>query len=128
MGLKILGIRGSFIFRVQRWVRGGKIWRDIQLGTDHGSERCKMGSEVLFDGFHFGVYGGMHVFINGGKIGIYGGMHVFIDGGKIGTEIPHFLLGLCEIRGQGIEASFQVLATGVGHDEEGKRKGTGGTT
>jgi hypothetical protein len=97
---------------VQRWVRGGKICRDIQLGADHcsegcklGSEGCKLGSEVLFDGFHFGIDGGMHV---------------FIDGGKIGTELPHFLLGLCEIRGQGIEVSFQVLAMGVGHDEEGK--------
>ena len=67
----------------------------------------------MFDGFHFCVYGGMHV---------------FIYGGNIDTELPHFLLSLCESRGQGIEASFQVLATGVGHDEEGKRKGTGGTT
>jgi hypothetical protein len=85
---------------------------DIHLGADRcsegfklGSEGCKMGSKVLFDGFHFGVNGGIHV---------------FIDGGKIGTELPHFLLGLCEIRGQGIEVSFQVLATCVGHDEEGK--------
>jgi hypothetical protein len=50
-------------------------------------------------------------------------MHVFIDGGKIGTDMLHFLLGLCEIRGQGIEASFQVLATGVGHDEGDNEKG-----
>jgi hypothetical protein len=60
--------------------------------------------------------------------GVDGGMHVFIDGGNIGTELSHFLLGFCEIRVQGIEASFQVLATGVGHDEEGTRKGAGGTT
>jgi hypothetical protein len=71
-----------------------------------------MGSEVLFDVLHFGVDGGMHF---------------FIDGGNIGTELSHFLLGLCEIRVQGIEVSFQVLATGVGHDEEGKQ-GMGGTT
>ena len=64
-----------------------------------------MGSEVMFDGFDFGVYGGMHV---------------FIDGGNIGTELPHFLLGLYESRGQGIEVGFYVLAMGVGHDEEGK--------
>jgi hypothetical protein len=102
MGWKSLGIRGSFTFRVQRWVRGGNICRVIQLGAEHCSEGCKLGSEVLFDGFHFGVYGGMHF---------------FIDGGKIGTNMPHFLLGLCEIRGQGIEASFQVLAMGVGHDK-----------
>jgi hypothetical protein len=120
MELKILGIRGSFTFRVQRWVRGGKICREIKLRTDHcsegctlGSEGCKLGSEVLFDGFHFGVDGGIHV---------------FIDGDKIGTDLLHFLLGLCKIGGQGIEVSFQVLATSVGHDEEGKRKGMGGTT
>ena len=113
MGLKSLGIRGSFTFRVQMWVRGGNISRDIHLGTDHVSEGCNLGSEVLVDGFHFGMYGGMHV---------------CIDGGKIGTELPHFLLGLCEIRGQGIEESFQVLAMNVGHDEEGKQKGMGGTT
>jgi hypothetical protein len=92
---------------------------DIQLGADHcseefklGSEGCKLGSEVLFDGFHFGIDGGMPAFINGGKID---------------TDLPHFLLGLYEIRGQGIEASFQVLAIGVGHDEEGKQKGASGT-
>jgi hypothetical protein len=47
-------------------------------------------------------------------------MHVFIDGGKISTELPQFLLGICEIRGQGIEVSFQVLDTGVGHYVERK--------
>jgi hypothetical protein len=72
-----------------------------------------LGSEVLFDGFHFGVYGGMHV---------------FIDSEKIGIELPHFPLGLYEIRGQGIEARFQFLAMGVGDDERGKLKGMGGTT
>jgi len=46
-------------------------------------------------------------------------MHGFIDGGYIGIELSHFFLGLCEIRLQGIEASFQVLATGMGHDDEG---------
>jgi hypothetical protein len=50
-------------------------------------------------------------------------MNVFIDGGNIGTELSHFLLGLCEIRFQGIEASFQVLATGMGRDDEGTKKG-----
>jgi hypothetical protein len=50
-------------------------------------------------------------------------MHVFIDGGNIGTELSHFLLGLCEIRMQGIEARFQVLATGMGHDDKGTEKG-----
>jgi hypothetical protein len=84
----------------------------MQLGADHrseggklGIEGFKLGSEVLFDVLHFGVDGGMHF---------------FIDGGNIGTELSHFLLGFCQIRVQGIELSFQVLATGVGHDEEGK--------
>ena len=78
---------------------------DIHLSANHVSEGCKLGSEVLFDGFHFVIYGGMYV---------------FIDGGKIGTKLPHFFLGLCETRGHSIEARFQVFATGVGHDEEGK--------
>jgi hypothetical protein len=50
-------------------------------------------------------------------------LHVCIDGGSIGTKMFHFLLGLCEIRLQGIEASFQVLATGMGHDDEGTETG-----
>ena len=48
-------------------------------------------------------------------------------GGNISTELFHFLLGLCEIRLQGIEASFQVLATGMGHDDEGTKKGRVGS-
>jgi hypothetical protein len=98
---------------VQRWVKGGKVCRDIQLGTNHVSEGCKLGSKVLFNGVHFCVYGGMDF---------------LIDGGNIGTELPNFLLGLCESRGQGIEAGFEVLAMGVSHDEDIKHKGTGGTT
>jgi hypothetical protein len=50
-------------------------------------------------------------------------MHVFIDGGNIGIELSHFLLGLCEIRLQGIEVSFQFLATGMSHDDECTEKG-----
>jgi hypothetical protein len=50
-------------------------------------------------------------------------VHVLIDGGDIGTELCHFFLGLCEIRLQGIEAGFQVLAMGMGHDDEGTEKG-----
>ena len=46
-------------------------------------------------------------------------MHPLIGGGNIGTELSHFLLGFCEIRVKGIEASFQVLAIGMGHDDEG---------
>jgi hypothetical protein len=55
-------------------------------------------------------------------------MHAFIDDGNIGTDLSQFLLGFYEIRVQCIEVIFQVLATGVGHDEEGTRKGVGGTT
>jgi hypothetical protein len=62
------------------------------------------------------------------NFGVDGGMHVFIDGGNVGTELSHFMLVFYEIIVQGIEASFQVLDTGVGHDEEGTRKGAGGTT
>ena len=98
MGIKSLGIGGSFTFGLKRWVRGGKICRDMYLDADHRSEGCKLGiegfklgSEVLFDVLHFGIDGGMHV---------------FIDSGNIGTEPSHFLLGFCEIRVQGIEASF----------------------
>jgi hypothetical protein len=105
-------MRGSFTFGLQRWVRGGNICRDMHLGVDHrseggklGIEGFKMGSEFLFDVFNFGVDGGMHV---------------FLYGGNIGTELSHFLMGLYEIRVQGIEASFQFLATSVGHYEEGK--------
>jgi hypothetical protein len=54
-------------------------------------------------------------------------MHFFIDGDNIGIELSHFLLGFCEIRVQGIEVSFQVLATGMGHDDKGTRKWVGGT-
>ena len=92
----------------------------MQLGAYHrsegdklGIEGFKMGSEVLIEVLHFGVNGGMHV---------------FIDGGNIGTELSHFLLDIYEIRVQGIEVRFQVLAMGVGHDEEGTRKGAGQTT
>jgi hypothetical protein len=92
----------------------------MKLVADHrseggklGIEGFKLGSEVLFDFLHFGVDGGMHF---------------FIDGGNINTELSHFLLGFSEIRVQGIESRFQVLAMSVGHDEEGKRQGAGGTT
>jgi tryptophan synthase beta subunit len=40
-----------------------------------------------------------------------------IDGGNNGTKLFHFFLGLEEIRLQGVEASFQVLATGMGHED-----------
>jgi len=55
-------------------------------------------------------------------------MHFFINGGNIGTELSHFFIGLYENRGQGIEVDFEVLDTGVGHDDGGKQKGMGGTT
>jgi hypothetical protein len=49
-------------------------------------------------------------------------VHVLIDGGNIGADLSHLLLGLCEIRLQGIEAIFQVLAMGMGLDDEGTKK------
>jgi hypothetical protein len=54
-------------------------------------------------------------------------MDFFIDGGNIGIELSHLLLGLYEIRLQGIEEIFQVLATIMGHDEEGTEKGRVGS-
>jgi hypothetical protein len=85
MGLKRLGIGGSFTFGVKRWFRGGKVSSNIHLGANLANEGFKLGREVMFQGFHFFIYGGMHV---------------VIDGGNIDTELPHFLLGLCEIKGQ----------------------------
>jgi hypothetical protein len=38
-----------------------------------------------------------------------------------------FFLGLCEIILQGIKASFQVLATIMGHDDEGTETGRVGS-
>jgi hypothetical protein len=92
----------------------------MQLGIDHRSEGDKQGVE----GFRLGSKGLFEVFY----FGISEGMHVFIDGGNIDTDLSHFLLGFYEIRVQGIEETFQFLATGVGHDEEGTQKGVGGTT
>jgi hypothetical protein len=54
-------------------------------------------------------------------------LHGCIDGGNIGTKLFHLLLGLNEIRLQGIEASFQVLATGMDHDDEGTEMGQVGS-
>jgi hypothetical protein len=84
----------------------------MKLGANHRSEGGKLGIEGFNMGSEFLFY-----FLD---FGVDEGMHVFIDGGNIGTKMSHFLLGLYEIRVQGIEASFQVLATGVGHDEEEK--------
>ena len=46
-------------------------------------------------------------------------MHFLIDGENISIELSHFLLGFGEIRVQGSEGSFQFLATGMDHDNEG---------
>jgi hypothetical protein len=58
---------------------------------------------------------------------LHSGLHGCIDGGNIGTELFHFLLSLGEIRLQGIEESFQVLVTGMGHDDEGTKMGQVGS-
>jgi hypothetical protein len=54
-------------------------------------------------------------------------LHGCIDGGNIGTGLFYFLLGLDETRLQGVEASFQVLATGMGHEDGGTKKGGAGS-
>ena len=76
----------------------------MQFGAECQKDWFKLGGEVLFDFLHWGLHG-------------------CIDGDNIGTELFHFLLGLGEIRLQGIEAIFQVLATGMGHDDEGIEMG-----
>jgi hypothetical protein len=53
-------------------------------------------------------------------------MHGCIDGGSIGIELFHFLLGLNENRLQGVEASFQVLAMSMGHEDGGTEMGQAG--
>jgi hypothetical protein len=50
-------------------------------------------------------------------------LHGCIDGDNIGTELSHFLLGLGEIRLQVIEATFQVSAMGMGHEDKGPKMG-----
>jgi hypothetical protein len=47
-------------------VRSPGIFNLVQIMP---SEGCKLGREVMFQGFHFFIYGGMHVFIDGGNIG-----------------------------------------------------------
>ena len=84
----------------------------MHLGADHRNDRFKLGSHVLFEFLDWSDDGGLHGCINGGNIG---------------TELFHFLLGLYEIRLQGIEEIFQVLATGMGHEDEGTEKGRVGS-
>jgi hypothetical protein len=84
----------------------------MHLGSDHRNDIFKMGSHVLFE-----------VFFEFNDSCGNGGMHVLIDGGNIGTQLSQSLLGLCEIRLQGIEARFQVLAMGLGHDDTAKKRG-----
>jgi len=91
-------------FSMWGWGRGRVICRDIQFGAEYRKEWFKLGGEVLFDFSHWGLHGG-------------------IDGGNIGTELFHFLLGLNETELQGVEASFQVLATSMGHEDGGTEKG-----
>jgi hypothetical protein len=54
-------------------------------------------------------------------------LHGSIDGDNISTELSHFLLGLSEIRLKVIEATFQVLATGMGHEDKGPEMGQVGS-
>ena len=80
----------------------------MQLGAKRRKYRSNLGGQVLFDFLHWGLHG-------------------YIDGENISTELFHFLLGLSETRLQGIEASFQVLAMGMGHEDEGTEKGRVGS-
>ena len=84
----------------------------MKLGADNRRDRFKLGSNFLFEVF-FEFY----------DWGDDEGLHILIDGGNIDTDLSHFLLGLCEIRVQGSEASFQVLSTSMGNDEKGIEMG-----
>ena len=79
----------------------------MQFGAECQKDWFKLGGEVLFDFPHWG-------------------MHGCIYGGNIGTELLHFLLGLNETRLQGVEASFQVLAMSMGHEDGETKKGRAG--
>ena len=80
----------------------------MQFGAESRKDWFKMGGEVLFDSPHWGLDG-------------------CIDGGNIGTKLFNFFLGLNETRLQGVEASFQVLATGIGHEDGGTKKEQAGS-
>jgi hypothetical protein len=97
---------------------------DMHLGIYYHSEGDKLGIE----GFMLGSKVLIEVLFEVLYFCVDGGMHVFIDRGNIGIELSHFLLDFCEIRLQGIEVSFQLLAMGVGHDGKGTRKEEFGTT
>ena len=80
----------------------------MQFGAECRKEWFKLAGEVLFDFLPWGLHG-------------------CIDDNNIGTKLFHFLLGLGETRLQGIEAIFQVLAVGMGHEDEGTEKGRVGS-
>ena len=80
---------------------------DMQFGAECQKDRFKMGGEVFFDFLHWGL-------------------HCCIDGANIGTDLFHFFLGLDETILQGVEASFQVLATSMGHEDGENEKGWAG--
>jgi len=76
----------------------------MKLGAEWRKDRFKLGCQVLFYFLHWGLHG-------------------CIDDDNIGIELFHFLLGLDETRLKGIEVSFQVLVAGMGHEDEGTKKG-----
>ena len=88
----------------------------MHLGAEHRNNRFKLGSQVLFDFLHWGLHGF-----------IYGCIDGWIDGGNNSTELFHFFLGLKETRLQGVEAIFQILATGMGHEDGWTEKGLVGS-
>jgi hypothetical protein len=116
IGLKIMGSGWSITFGVKRLVRWGKASRNIHFGKEFPQKGFKLAlyvgrgvfRHVLFQGFHFGIYGGMH--------GV-------IDGGNIGIDFSQFLLGCGDIKWQGIEVCFKVLIAGMVHGERGTQEG-----
>ena len=111
-----MGMGGMFTFSLWRCIRERVICRDLQFGVEWCKDRFKLGGQFLFGFLHWGLHGC-----------IYGCSDVCIDGGNNSTELFHLFLGLEETRLQGVEASFQVLATGMGHEDGWTKKGPVGS-
>ena len=74
MGLKGMGMGGSFTFILWMCLREMVICRDLQFGAEWCKDRFKLGDQFMFDFLHWGLHGC-----------IYGCIYGCIDGGNIGT-------------------------------------------
>ena len=101
-----------FAFGLWRCFKERVICRDLQFGAEWGKDRFKLGGQFLFDFLHQGLHGCIDGWINGGNSS---------------SELFHFFLGLKETILQGVEASFQILDTGMGHEDGWTEKGRAGS-